>query len=223
MNPELNCLIVDDHPMLIDGYISVITTFVDNYNFNFIKATDCETGFKAIELHHSQNTKIDVAIFDINLPAYHEKNILCGSDLALHFKTRFETSKTIMITMHHESIIIEKTLSKVNPDGFLNKSDIGFDTFTEIFEMILSGKKFTSTIINNSIKELNKKKYSFDSIDYEIISLLEKGIKTKNLPNYIPITLSAIEKRKAKIKHQVLNETGNDQELIAKIKELNLI
>lgn len=89
--------------------------------------------------------------------------------------------------------------------------------------MILSGKKFTSTIINNSIKELNKKKYSFDSIDYEIISLLEKGIKTKNLPNYIPITLSAIEKRKAKIKHQVLNETGSDQELIAKIKELNLI
>lgn len=89
--------------------------------------------------------------------------------------------------------------------------------------MILSGRNFTSTIINNSIKELNNKKFGFDSIDYEIISLLEKGIKTKDLTNHIPLTLSAIEKRKAKIKLQVLNETGNDQELIVKIKELNLI
>lgn len=223
MNPTLNCLIVDDHPMLIDSYMTVISTFVDNYNFNFVTATDCETGFKAIELHYSQNTKIDIAIFDISLPAYKEKKILCGVDLALHFKTRFERSKTIMITMHHESIIIEKTLSKVNPDGFLNKSDIGFDTFTEIFAMILSGKKFTSTIINNSIKELNNRKFGFDSIDYEIISLLEKGIKTKDIPNYIPLTLSAIEKRKVKIKSQILNYSGNDNELIEKIKKLKLI
>jgi len=223
MNRTLNCLIVDDHPMLIDGYITVISNFVDNYDFNFIKAIDCESGYKAIEQNHKLNNKIDIAIFDISLPAYKEKNILCGGDLALYFKNKFNNSKTIMITHYNEGIIIDKILSKVYPDGFINKSDISFETFSEVFEIILGGEKFISKTINNSIKELNNKKFGFDSIDYEIISLLEKGIKTKDIPNYIPITLSAIEKRKAKIKFQILNYSCNDDELIRKVKDLNLL
>jgi DNA-binding NarL/FixJ family response regulator len=69
----LNCLIVDDHPMLIDGYITVISNFVDNYDFNFIIAIDCESGYKVIEQNHNINNNIDVAIFDISLPAYKKK------------------------------------------------------------------------------------------------------------------------------------------------------
>ena len=223
MNRTLNCLIVDDHPMLIDGYITIISNFVDNYDFNFIKAVDCESAYKAIEQNHNLNNNIDIAIFDISLPTYKEKNILCGGDLALHFKKRYKISKTIMITHHTEGAILKTIANKVQPNGFLNKGDIDYKTFKKIFNIILNSENYVSETISNSEYNLNRNIFDFDAIDYEIISLIDKGIKTKDLPNYLPISLSAIEKRKSKIKFQVLNYSGNDDELIAKIKGLKLI
>jgi len=223
MIKKLNILIVDDHPMLVDAYRSIIRDLVNGYNYNIYCAYNCEEAYKIINQNSKFEKEIDIALLDVSLPPYKEEKILCGGDLAIVFKDRFPSSKVIMITMHDEGIIIDKILSKVNPEGFLNKSDISFETFSEVFETILSGEKFFTETINKSLKELNNKKFGFDSIDYEIISLLEKGIKTKDLPNYIPITLSAIEKRKTKIKFQVLNQSGNDDELIEKIKNLKLI
>lgn len=223
MNKDLNLLIVDDHPMIVDGYCTIFNNLVDGYNFNIYCAYNSEDAFKIIDQNSKLKNKIDIALIDVSLPPYKEEKILCGSDLAKVFKERYPLSKVIMITMHHEGIIIDKIITKVDPEGFINKSDVGFDTFSKVFEIILGGEKFISRTINNSIKEINNKKLGFDSIDYEIISLLVKGIKTKDLPNYIPLTLSAIEKRKTKIKSQVLINSCNDDELIRKVKDLNLL
>ncbi len=223
MIKKTNILIVDDHPFILDAYKTIVDNFKDSYKFNIYCAYNSEEAFKIIDQNSKLKNKIDIALIDVSLPPYKEEKIFCGGDLAIVFKDRFPSSKVVMITMHDEGIIIDKIVSKVNPEGFLNKSDISFETFSEVFETILSGEKFFTETINKSLKELNNKKFGFDSIDYEIISLLEKGIKTKDLPNYIPITLSAIEKRKVKIKFQVLNHSGNDNELIEKIKKLKLI
>ena len=53
--------------------------------------------------------------------------------------------------------------------------------------------------------------------------LISQGIKTVNLPNYIPLSMSAIEKRKANIKGQLLMGKGNDSDLISIAKKLGLI
>jgi hypothetical protein len=74
-----------------------------------------------------------------------------------------------------------------------------------------------------AIADYNKHQFSFDFKDVEIINLIEKGIKTKNLPNYLGIKLSAIEKRKAKIKLQVIGKKCNDKELITQLKKLKFI
>lgn len=223
MNKDLNLLIVDDHPMIVDGYCTIFNNLVEGYNFNIYCAYNSEEAFKIIDQNSKLKNKIDIALIDVSLPPYKEEKILCGGDLAKVFKEKFPTSKVIMITMHHEGIIIDKIITKVDPEGFINKSDVGFDTFSNVFKVILEGEKFISKTIQSSIEELNNKKFDFDSIDYEIISLLEKGIKTKDIPYYIPLTLSAIEKRKAKIKFQVLNHSGNDNELIERVRKLNLI
>ncbi len=223
MIKKINILIVDDHPIIVGAYTSILSNYVNSYCFNIYCAYNCEEAYKIINQNSKSKNEIDIALLDVSLPPYKEEKIFCGGDLAIIFKDRFPSSKVVMVTMRDEGIIIYKIVSKINPEGFLNKSDISFDTFSEVFKSILSGEKFFSETINKSLKEINNKKFGFDSIDYEIITLLEKGIKTKDLPNYIPITLSAIEKRKAKIKFQILNHSVNDDELIAKIKDLNLI
>lgn len=223
MNKALNLLIVDDHPLIVDGYCTIFNNLVKGYGINIYCAYNSEEAFKIIDQNSKLKNKIDIALIDVSLPPYKEEKILCGGDLAKVFKERYPLSKVIMITMHDEGMIIDKIITKVDPEGFINKSDVDFDTFSKVFEIILRGEKFFSKTINNSIKELINKKFGFDSIDYEIISLLEKGIKTKDIPNYVPLTLSAIEKRKVKIKSQILNYSCNDDELIRKVRDLNLL
>ncbi len=95
--------------------------------------------------------------------------------------------------------------------------------FPEAFDRIVNFENYFSPSINNAIQLLLKKTLSWDEFDTQILLFLEKGIQTKDLPEYTNLSLSTIEKRKAAIKTQILNQKVTDKELIAKCKQLNLI
>jgi DNA-binding NarL/FixJ family response regulator len=95
--------------------------------------------------------------------------------------------------------------------------------FPEIFDRIVNVENYFSTSINNAIQQLLKNALSWDEFDTQILLFLEKGIQTKDLPEYINLSLSTIEKRKAAIKTQIFNKKVTDKELIAKCKLLNFI
>lgn len=95
--------------------------------------------------------------------------------------------------------------------------------FPEVFDRIVNVENYFSPSINNAIQLLLKKTLSWDEFDTQILLFLEKGIQTKDLPEYINLSLSTIEKRKAAIKTQILNQKVTDKELIAKCKMLKLI
>lgn len=205
MQKELNILIVDDHPLIIDAYINLISCTIDNYKLNFLKSTNAKDAYNIIKLNHIEKNTIDLAIFDISIPEYKEKNIYDGSDLAIKFKNKFPSSKIIMISMHFEGCIINKVFRDVEADGIINKSDINFDTFSKVIAKILQDEIVISDTMITSLTDFNKSRYKFDEIDSEIIRLLDKGIKTKDLPALIGISLSSIEKRKKDIKYHLLN------------------
>jgi hypothetical protein len=95
--------------------------------------------------------------------------------------------------------------------------------FPEVFDRIVNIENYFSPSINNAIQQLLKKKLGWDEFDNQILLFLEKGIQTKDLPEYINLSLSTIEKRKAAIKTQIFNQKVTDKELIAKCKLLKLI
>lgn len=128
-----------------------------------------------------------------------------------------------MLTMHNESLVLFNAYKQVNPEGFISKNDIDFEMFPELFDRIVNIENYFSPSINNAIQQLLKKTLSWDEFDTQILLFLEKGIQTKDLPEYINLSLSTIEKRKAAIKIQILNQKVTDKELIAKCKQLNLI
>jgi two-component system response regulator NreC len=218
-------LLIDHNSLTLEGYISSILKITKNiYFFSFLKAINCFQGYKIILENHKENKPIDALILDIDLHPYHEKNIFCGGDLAMFFKDKFPNSKIIFITSSKEAIKLNKIIDTVNPVGLIHKSDIDSLILKSLFEKISKDNTccFTPTIVK-AIEYYNKHQFSFDIKDIEIIDLIEKGIKTKNLPNYLGIKLSAIEKRKAKIKLQVLGKKCNDEELLAQLKKLKFI
>ncbi len=222
MKSSLNLLMVDDHPMMVDAYVNIISSSIDDYTFNFIKANDSESAYKLIEKISTTKKTIEIALLDISLPPYEKRNIFCGGDLAKIVRSKFPNCKIIMITHHSEGLIVDTIYKNIKPEGFLNKVDINFDTFSEVLKAILNNKTYISETIRKSIENLNKRNINWDTIDSLIVDLLEKGIRTKDMPNYIDLSLSAIEKRKATIKFNIIGEKTTDKELIKTLKKLNL-
>ncbi|MPT35593.1 MAG: response regulator transcription factor [Flavobacterium sp.] len=224
MAKEINILLVDDHPMTLDGYINLLSEFnTDELMLTFTTAHNCTTAYTTIMNFSRLKKDIDFAYLDISLPPYKEMNIESGVDLALLIREKFPKCKIALLTMHNEPVLIDKIMNKVNPEAFISKCDINFEMFPNVFEKIYGGETFASHTISNALKELMMKNIKWDSIDSQILLLISQGVKTADLPNYIPLSMSALEKRKANIKSQLLRSKGGDKELIEEAKKIGLI
>lgn len=224
MKKHLNILIVDDHPMTVDSYINLLSDidFEENKP-NFIKSYNCKDAYSRIFFYIKQEINIDFALLDISLPPYEEQNINSGIDLALLIRKKNPNCKIVLLTMHSEPLTVDNILKEIKPEGFISKNDINFELFPVICKRIIRGDIHRSKTIIESQRELFKQNINWDSHDNQILILISQGIKTTNLPNYIPLSMSAIEKRKASIKDQLLKTKGSDRDLIEKAKKLGLI
>ena len=127
--------------------------------------------------------------------------------------------------MHSEAALVDRLIKEINPQGILCKSDIDIDEFLNAFKIVFeNGDTYLSNKIVKSLKEKVFDNFKLDSYDKQILMRLSEGILTKNIPNYVPLSLSAIEKRKARMKNMLLQgKGGDDYELIEAIKKIGII
>ena len=223
MREDLNILIVDDHPMTVNGYINVLSDEdFEGYNLIFTKALDCEQAYKLIT---DNEQKFNVAYLDLSLPPYPEKNIFSGLDLGVLIRNTIPDCIIIILTMHSEASLVDRLIKEINPQGILCKSDIDIDEFLNAFKIIFtSGDTYLSNKIVKSLRDKVFDNYKLDNYDKQILMRLSEGIQTKNIPNYVPLSLSAIEKRKAQMKNMLLQgRGGDDHELIEAIKKMGIL
>lgn len=220
----LNILIVDDHPMTVDSYVNLLSDeSFDTVKPSFFKKYNCETAYKKIVLLEKQSVKIDFAILDVNLPPYLEQSISNGIDLALLLRKTQPTCRILLLTMHTESFIVNRIIKGIAPDGFISKSEVNFESFPTICKKILQGQVIYSDEIVKSQKKLVLKNLDWDEYDSQILILLSQGVKTVNIPDHIPLSMSSVEKRKANIKSHLLLGKGGDTELINKARQLGYL
>jgi DNA-binding NarL/FixJ family response regulator len=213
-------LFVDKEPLYLDNYLNILTSFFNTINISFITALNSEEAYQII----TQKNTIDYLILDVQLEPFKTKNINCGYDLALFFKEKFPNAKIIFITANNQGHKLNQIITKINPIGVLHKCDINTVLLQDMFHQIIQKSIcYMTPTVNVIIKEYHKQQLLFDALDLELVRLLDHGIKTKHLPIHLGITLSAIEKRKAKLKEKILIQKGNDKELIAAFKKLNLL
>ncbi|CAM2800420.1 MAG: response regulator transcription factor [Paludibacter sp.] len=218
-----NVFLVDDHPMTVDSYRSLISQIKTKAtDDNFVTAFSCEQAYNRIIEKHNDQENFDVALVDISLPAYPAKNLLTGIDVAKLIRNYFPACKIILLTMHSEPAIVTTAKHEVNPEGFILKSDIDATSFVTAYQSITLGATFYSDTISKTQNNTIIKKLNFDAIDLQILVLIDKKIKTKDMPNHIDLSLSAIEKRKACIKNTLLKEKSSNKELIVEAKKLRL-
>ncbi len=225
MKRKLNILIVDDHPVIVEAYKNILTSSdLEMYDFKIDTANDCDTALKCIE-NSLKNAPYDILFFDIKLPPSANGKVVSGEDLAVLAREKLPESKIAVLTMFNESHRIHNILRTVNPDGLLIKNDLTSKEFLKAFDVILNNPPYYSSTVAKYFRRqaLNFQESPLDDINRKIIFHLSKGVKTKNLTNYVNLSLSAIEKRKIQIKNLLHLENARDEELIREAKNRGFI
>lgn len=215
-------LIVDDHPFIIDGYKNAITRYKpDVYEYSFTQGKDCATGYDIIT--NPETPPFDVAFLDISMPTYEEKGIHSGEDLAKLIMEFMPNCKIILLTMYTELLKIKNIIDTINPAGLVIKNDLTFDELLFGFDIVLKDEIYYSHSVIKMANQNNNDMDGIDQFDKLILFHISKGTKTKDIPQYIPISLHAIEQRKVNLKELFKIGEGSDIDLIKEAKIRGII
>ena len=217
----MNILIVDDHPFIIQAYKNALDKYSQQgYEFDVTQANNCKSGYENIV---GAKKPYDVAFFDISMPEYAEKGIYSGEDLASLIKTEMPDCKVILLTMHTELLKINNIIKNINPNGLIIKNDLTFDELIFAYDKIINNESYYSQTVIKLVGQAQYNNIELDAFDKQILFHLSKGVKTKDLPQYIPLSLSAIEKRKLNIREILEVKGGSDIDLINEAKTKGVI
>ncbi|WP_300976877.1 hypothetical protein [Flavobacterium sp.] len=216
---NLPIFILEDHKYVTDSYIralqsiSVEAEMIISYSLN-----DAYTKISSATLNGLQ-----LAILDYSMPACKLNNLRSGEDIAKIIRTKFPEAKIIFVSALLSNLELESLLKNVNPEGIVEKPDMDYGDLCLILAKILAGDVFYSAGIHKTLQENQGKLLFMDAINLKIIELLSQGVATKNLPNYLPISLSGIHKRKAKIKALLHIDSGSDELLLKEARKQGFI
>ena len=217
-----NILIVDDHPFIIQGYKNAITRYNPNeFEFLIEEAKDCKSAYEIIT--NSETKTFDIAFLDISMPAYEEKGMFSGEDLAKLLMEYMPNCKIILLTMYTELLKIKNLISAINPNGLVIKNDLTFDELLFGFDKVMKNEIYYSQSIQKMIDLAESEAIEIDVFDKQILFHISKGTKTTDIPQYIPISLEAIEKRKQNLKDLLNIKEDSDMELVREAKNKGLL
>lgn len=216
-----NVLIVDDHPFIIEGYKNAITRYnPKEYEFLISQAHDCKSGYDLIE--DEQTPDFDVAFLDISMPAYEDRDIFSGEDLAKLILKKMPNCKVILLTMYTELLKIKTIIRTISPNGLIIKNDLTFDELLFAFDKVMKSDKYYSQSVQKMLNQSTHNSIEIDEFDKQILFHLSKGTLIEDMPQYIPISLNAIKKRKLSLKELLKVKAGTDEELVKEAKSKGL-
>lgn len=216
-----NILIVDDHPFIIQGYKNAITRYrPDSYQFSIDEAKDCESAYHIIT--NPNTPDFDIAFLDISMPTYEEKELYSGEDLARLIQEYMPNCKIILLTMFTEFLKIQTIINGINPYGLVIKNDLTFDELLFAFDKVINNERYYSQSV---LKMLESQEHviEIDIFDKQILFHLSKGTKSKDITQFIPISVNAIEARKLNLKKVLGLPEGSDIELVREARNKGLL
>jgi DNA-binding NarL/FixJ family response regulator len=157
------------------------------------------------------------------MPAYEEKGMLSGEDLAKLLMEYMPKCKIILLTMYTELLKIKNIINIINPNGLVIKNDLTFDVLLFGFDKVIKNEIYYSESIQKMIDLAESETIEIDVFDKQILFHISKGTKTTDIPQYIPISLEAIEKRKQNLKELLNLKDDSDIELVREAKNKGLL
>jgi two-component system, NarL family, nitrate/nitrite response regulator NarL len=194
---KINVLVVDDHPMVLEGMRSLLG------NIAYVHIAGMATNaFEAMD--RLKKSEVHVAIVDINLPDVN------GIELTKKIKTEYPSVQVLAMSTFKERSYISQMIQN-GASGYLVKS-AGKE---EIEEAILSaheGKLYLSMDINtvDVNKQLNTPLPVISTREKEVLLLIADGLTNPQIAAQLFISLHTVEShRKNLLTKFAVNNTAS--------------
>lgn len=209
----MKVLIVNENAIMVEGYKYILSES-DWRNMITIESTTCKS---------AENICVyDLVILNITAPVTDLENVLnCNAMRKVSKELR--PFKLLVTTSRLDVFTLYDVMKKVNPDGLVVKAELNPKDFLIAVQSIIEGGSFQSKHVRNSMKILYKSAIFLDDVNRNIVVLLARGIQTKSLPQFLNLSISAIDKRKVLIKELFNIEKGTDEDILREAKRLGFI
>ena len=197
MDKKVNIVIVDDHPILVEGLREIID-HVEDFQVLFT-ASKGEELLKLLV-----NSRPDVIIMDINMPG------LNGIECTRRVKEKYPEIKIVVLTMHSELVLINQ-LMNVGADGCLIKSN-GSKELIEAIRRVMDNKSYYDNFKDffngnpNQLPEIGK----LSEREEEIVRLIAKGLTNLEVAEKLFIAENTVKTHRKNILKK-LGLTGTSQ------------
>lgn len=224
MNQKIKILMIDDHPMIIEGYQNTLLfTKKEHQELTIDIANNCDEAIRFMDKSNDTDYPYDLLFVDISLPPSSDGKMSSGEDLAEYARKNLPNAKIVILTMFNESFRIHNIIKNIDPEGFLIKSDLTSSELASAFQAVLNNPPFYSGTVNSFIRKSITTDIVIDDKNRKILYLLSQGIKTKNLATHLDISLSAVEKRKKQLKDLFSVNDGQDETLLNEARKKGFI
>ena len=224
MIENIKILMIDDHPMIIEGYQNTLLfTKKENQKLEIDIANNCDEAVAYMDKSLDIQKPYDVLFVDISLPPSSDGSMTSGEDLAEYARKVLPNSKIIILTMFNESFRIHNIIKTIDPEGFMIKSDLTSSELASAFQAVLYNPPFYSGTVNSHIRKTITSDIVIDDKNRKILHLLSQGVKTKNLATHLDISLSAIEKRKKQLRDIFEVIDGQDETLLNQARKQGFV
>ncbi|MEG9328450.1 response regulator transcription factor [Salinimicrobium catena] len=203
MKKRIQIFIVDDHQLVREGLISIVTEF--NEDFELLGTAG--NGIEAINVIGELSSKPEVVLMDINMPRMN------GMECTKKLKQLFPKIKVIALTMHNQGLHIKQML-KEGVHGYVLKDCDKNELKDAILEVAEGGTYFSKGVANEVMmqfsqlrKELNRKDVSILSPrEKEVLALILKDRSNKEIADELCISVRTVETHK----QNLISKTGSN-------------
>ena len=190
-------LIVDDHPVIRDGLVTIINHERD---LNVCgQAEDAYIALKAVA-----ELKPDIVVTDISLKSSD------GIELTKNIKARYPRLLVIILSIHDESIYAERALL-AGAKAYLMKDEVSENVIKAI-RTVLNGEIYVSDAISKKfLHKIARDKAgiaktpieSLSDREFEIFRLIGEGLKASQMAKQLHLSIKTIETYRSRIKEKL--------------------
>ncbi|HMJ64670.1 MAG TPA: response regulator transcription factor [Candidatus Binatia bacterium] len=200
-------LVVDDHPMMREGFAQLITRERD-----LAMCGEADTAHDALE--KVGQLKPDLVIVDITLPGR------SGLELIKDIQTMHPGTLVLVVSMHEESLYAERVL-RAGGRGYVMKQE-GGKKLLEAIREVLAGRIYVSSSMSARILEIFSGRRApegrapsslveeLTDREFEIYRLIGQGLSTRDIAKQLHLSAKTVEVHRLNIKTKLKLTTASE-------------